>query len=166
MAIPSLIVLNVAPIPSLSEEINKVRLDTAKIVSEHIIPNEAKLGGAADPAERDQLIHELREYVKDSDLWAPHLPKEYGGMGIGFLGHAYMNEILAWSPYSNYIFGVQAPTSGNQSVLIKYGTSEQKKEFLEPTIRGEQTSCFSMTCLLYTSPSPRDLSTSRMPSSA
>lgn len=145
MAIPSLIVLNVAPIPSLSEEINKVRLDTAKIVSEHIIPNEAKLGGAADPAERDQLIQELREYVKDSDLWAPHLPKEYGGMGIGFLGHAYMNEILAWSPYSNYIFGVQAPTSGNQSVLIKYGTSEQKKDFLEPTIRGEQTSCFYMT---------------------
>ena len=145
MAIPSLNVLSVAPIPSLSDEINKVRLDTAKIVSEHIIPNEDKLGGAAEPAERDQLVQELREYVKDSDLWAPHLPKEYGGMGIGFLGHAYMNEILAWSPYSNYIFGVQAPTSGNQSVLIKYGTPEQKKEFLEPTIRGEQTSCFSMT---------------------
>ena len=145
MAIPSLNVLSVAPIPSLSDEINKVRLDTAKIVSEHIIPNEDKLGGGAEPTERDQLVQELREYVKDSDLWAPHLPKEYGGMGIGFLGHAYMNEILAWSPFSNYIFGVQAPTSGNQSVLIKYGTPEQKKEFLEPTIRGEQTSCFSMT---------------------
>ena len=31
---------------------------------------------------------------------------------------------------------------------------------------GEQAGAFSWTCLLYTSPSPRDLSTSRMPSSA
>jgi acyl-CoA dehydrogenase len=143
MAIPSFATLSVAPIPSLSDEINQIRLDTSKIVGEHIIPNEDKLGTPGP--ERDTLVHELRTYVKESNLWAPHLPKEYGGMGIGFLGHAYMNEILAWSPFSNYIFGVQAPTSGNQSVLIKYGTEEQKKKFLEPTIRGEQTSCFSMT---------------------
>ncbi|MDP7577192.1 MAG: acyl-CoA dehydrogenase family protein [Pseudomonadales bacterium] len=145
MAIPSMNTLAVAPIPSLPDEVNEIRLNTAKIVSEHIIPNEDKLGNPASDDERAQLVHELRSYVKESNLWAPHLPKEYGGMGIGFLGHAYMNEILAWSPFSNYIFGVQAPTSGNQSVLIKYGTEEQKKKFLEPTIRGEQTSCFSMT---------------------
>ncbi len=145
MAIPSFATLAVAPIPSLPDEVNQLRLDTAKIVSEHVIPNEENLAGALPEAERLALIHDLRAYVKDSNLWAPHLPEEYGGMGIGFLGHAYMNEILAWSPWSNYIFGVQAPTSGNQSVLIKYGTEEQKKKFLEPTIRGEQTSCFSMT---------------------
>lgn len=44
--------------------------------------------------------------MKESDLWALHLPKEYGGMGIGFIAHAYMNEILAWSPYSSRLFGV------------------------------------------------------------
>ncbi|MEX2326700.1 MAG: acyl-CoA dehydrogenase family protein, partial [Pseudomonadales bacterium] len=145
MPIPSFNTMTVAPIPTLSDEVNQIRLDTAKIVGEQIIPNEPRLNKPADDPERQQLVHDLRDYVKDSNLWAPHLPKEYGGMGIGFLGHAYMNEILAWSPYSNYIFGVQAPTSGNQSVLIKYGTEEQKKKFLEPTIRGEQTSCFSMT---------------------
>ncbi len=145
MAIPSLATLTVAPIPSLSDEINQIRLDTARIVGEHIIPNEDKLNTPASNPERQQLVHEIQSYVRESHLWAPHLPKEYGGMGIGFLGHAYMNEILAWSPYSSGLFGVQAPTSGNQSVLIKYGTEEQKKKFLEPTIRGEQTSCFSMT---------------------
>jgi acyl-CoA dehydrogenase len=145
MAIPSLATLAVAPIPSLPDEVNQIRLDTAKIVSEHIIPNEENLSGGLPDDERSALILEMRNYVKESNLWAPHLPEEYGGMGIGFLGHAYMNEILAWSPWSNYIFGVQAPTSGNQSVLIKYGTEEQKKKFLEPTIRGEQSSCFSMT---------------------
>lgn len=145
MAIPSLATLAVAPIPSLSDEVNQIRLDTAKIVSEHIIPNEGNFGGELPETERQALIMDLRTHVKESNLWAPHLPKEYGGMGIGFLGHAYMNEILAWSPWSNTIFGVQAPTSGNQTVLIKYGTEAQKKKFLEPTISGEQTSCFSMT---------------------
>lgn len=143
MAIPSLTTLSVEPIPTLSDEINKIRLDTAEIVSEHIIPQEGALGTPG--AERDTLVHELQTFVKNRELWAPHLPTEYGGMGIGFLGHAYMNEILAWSPFSNTIFGVQAPTSGNQSVLIKYGTEEQKRKFLDPTIRGEQSSCFSMT---------------------
>jgi len=159
MAIPSLATLAVAPIPSLPDEVNQLRLDTAKIVSDHVIPNEEDLGGALPDAERGALIEELRSYVKESGLWAPHLPEEYGGMGIGFLGHAYMNEILAWSPWSNYIFGVQAPTSGNQSVLIKYGTEEQKKKFLEPTIRGEQTSCFSMTEPDQPGSDPRSLQT-------
>ena len=98
MAIPSLTTLTVSPIPSLSDEVNQIRLDTAKIVGEHIIPNEEKLNTPIDSAERQSLVYELQTYVKESNLWAPHLPVEYGGMGIGFLGHAYMNEILAWSP--------------------------------------------------------------------
>ena len=51
----------------------------------------------------------------------------------------------------------------------KYNTTNKKffKDFIEkstPYIT-EKTS-YILTCLLYTSPSPRDLSTSRMPSSA
>ncbi len=143
MAIPSLATLSVEPIPSLSDEINKIRADTAEIVGEHIIPDEDRLSVPGN--ERDSLVHDLQGFVKSRGLWAPHLPKEYGGMGVGFLGHAYMNEILAWSPFSNSIFGVQAPTSGNQTVLIKYGTEAQKRKFLDPTFSGEETSCFSMT---------------------
>jgi acyl-CoA dehydrogenase len=66
-------------------------------------------------------------------------------MGIGFLKHAYMNEILAWSPYSAPIFGVMAPNAGNQKILVKYGTPEQKKKWLEPLVKGEIQSCFAMT---------------------
>jgi acyl-CoA dehydrogenase len=66
-------------------------------------------------------------------------------MGVGFLKHAYMNEILAWSPFSSPMFGVVAPNSGNQKILVKYGTPDQKKKWLEPLVRGEIQSCFSMT---------------------
>jgi acyl-CoA dehydrogenase len=56
-----------------------------------------------------------------------------------------MNEILAWSPYSNPIFGILAPNSGNQKILVKYGTPEQKKKWLEPLVEGKTQSCFAMT---------------------
>ena len=135
--------MEISPIPTLSKEINKIRESTASIVADQIIPNEAKIYKGGDDAKA--LREEIRSEVKKKKLWAPHLPKEYGGMGIGFMAHAYMNEILAWSPLSNRLFGVIAPNSGNQKVLLKYGSDEQKKKWLEPLIAGEMESAFSMT---------------------
>lgn len=135
--------MEIAPIPGLSDEVNDIRLRTAKIVNDKVIPAEPVLfkgGKGAEPVRA-----EIREHVKEQGLWAPHLPVEYGGMGVGFLAHAYMNEVMAWSPFSARLFGVVAPNSGNQKVLLKYGTEEQKKKWLEPLISGEMESCFSMT---------------------
>ena len=49
--------------------------------------------------------------------------------------------------------------SYNTQLLINSGFSQEQANVIITPIR-------SLTCLLYTSPSPRDLSTSRMPSSA
>ena len=135
--------MEISPIPTLSKEINNIREATASIVADQIIPNESKIYKGGEKAKG--LREEIRSEVKKKKLWAPHLPKEYGGMGIGFMAHAYMNEILAWSPLSNRLFGVIAPNSGNQKVLLKYGSDEQKKKWLEPLISGEMESAFSMT---------------------
>jgi len=136
--------MQIAPIPTLDDETNQIRLLTAEIVAQHIIPNEHFLMRRGDP-EVGKRWAELIAMVKERGLWAPHLPEEYGGMGIGFLKLAYMNEILAWSPYSNPIFGILAPNSGNQKILVKYGTPEQKKKWLEPLVAGTMQSCFAMT---------------------
>ncbi len=134
--------MQISPIPTLDAETNQLRELTARIVADEIIPNEHLLRRGAESA---QLWSKIQNRVKESGLWAPHLPEEYGGMGIGFLKLAYMNEILAWSPYSNPAFGIMAPNSGNQKILVKYGTDEQKKKWLEPLVRGETQSCFAMT---------------------
>ena len=136
--------MQIAPIPTLDDETNQIRLLTAEIVAKHIIPNEHFLMRRGDP-DTGKRWAELIALVKERGLWAPHLPEEYGGMGIGFLKLAYMNEILAWSPYSNPIFGILAPNSGNQKILVKYGTPEQKKKWLEPLVAGTMQSCFAMT---------------------
>src|SRR5688572_7609908 len=145
--------LNVRPVETLDAQINEIRLATAEIINRDILPNEAALwafrrGGeetSAQTADRKALRSEIQSKVKRAGLWAPHLPKEYGGMGLGFLAHAYMNEVLAYSVGAAGLFGVVAPNSGNQKILVQYGTPEQKKKWLEPLVEGTMQSGFSMT---------------------
>ena len=144
--------INVTPNEGLSDHINDIRLRTARIVNEKILPNESVLWHArgrdasdAERAEAKALRQEIQAKVKAEGLWAPHLPPEYGGMGIDFMAHAYMNEILAYAVGAASLFGVVAPNSGNQTILVKYGTEEQKQKWLLPLIEGTMQSGFSMT---------------------
>ena len=145
--------MNVKPIPTMSEEINDIRSKTAAIVNEDILPNEKILWAwrgdgrysEDDVKEAKHLRKRIQDRVREEGLWAPHLPKEYGGSAMGFLEHAYMNEVLAYVQGGASLFGVVAPNSGNQTILVKYGTEEQKKKWLLPLIEGKMQSGFSMT---------------------
>ena len=162
--------MNVKPVPTLDERINDIRGRTAAIINEEVLPNERKLwrgrASGADEAERTES-KELREHVKArvkrDGLWAPHLPQEYGGMGLDFLTHAYMNEVLAYGIGAGSLFGVVAPNSGNQTILVKYGTEEQKQKWLLPLIDGVMESGFSMTEPHNPGSDPRSLTTSACP---
>ncbi len=144
--------ITVTPIAGLSDHINDIRIRTGRIVNELILPNEsllwnARRGSSSEEAraEARALRHEVQDAVKSEGLWAPHLPPEYGGMGLDFMAHAYMNEILAYAVGAASLFGVVAPNSGNQTVLVKYGTEEQKRKWLLPLVEGTMQSGFSMT---------------------
>ncbi|MEE8508011.1 MAG: acyl-CoA dehydrogenase family protein [Myxococcota bacterium] len=145
--------MNVQPIATLDDRINQIRMNTAEIVNRDILPNENELWawrreGPIDESERErarELRHEIQTTVKQAGLWAPHLPEEYGGSGLGFLEHAYMNEVLAYSVGAASLFGVAAPNSGNQKILLKYGTEAQKQKWLVPLTEGKLQSGFSMT---------------------
>ena len=78
--------MQIAPIPTLSKEINDIRLRTADIVGNRIIPNEDIIYRGGEKSKK--LRQEINTEVKKQGLWAPHLPEEYGGMGNGFLVHA------------------------------------------------------------------------------
>jgi len=145
--------MNVQPIPTVSDRINEIRSLTAQIVNREILPNEnllwARRNGTRLTAEEADQAHNLREHikavVKQAGLWAPHLPTEYGGAGLDFLELAYMNEVLAYAIGAASLFGVVAPNSGNQKILVKYGTEAQKQQWLLPLIDGTMESGFSMT---------------------
>ncbi len=158
--------MNCKPISTVDDRINDIRMRTAQIVNDDILPNESRLWASRregesfhDRTEVLELRAEIKDKVKQAGLWAPHLPTEYGGMGLDFLAHAYMNEVLAYAIGAASLFGVVAPNSGNQSILVKYGTEAQKQQWLMPLIEGTMESGFSMTEPHNPGSDPRSLDT-------
>jgi len=160
--------MNVQPIPTASVRINEIRALTAEIVNREILPNEnmlwaeSRAGTPLTDSDREQsrkLRTQVQDKVRQAGLWAPHLPAEYGGAGLDFLELAYMYEVLAYAVGASSLFGVVAPNSGNQSILVKYGTEEQKQRWLLPLIEGTMQSGFSMTEPDQPGSDPRSLKT-------
>ncbi|MHB1710931.1 MAG: acyl-CoA dehydrogenase family protein, partial [Acidimicrobiales bacterium] len=129
----------------------------ADLINAEVLPREKLLWGAVDSSGRREdgredsrqqasiLREQIKAKVRDAGLWAPHLPTEYGGMGLDFLQLAYMYEVLAYAAGAAALFGVAAPNSGNARILVKYGTEAQKRKWLLPLVDGEMESGFSMT---------------------
>ena len=115
-----------------------------RFVADHVVPAErdvlARGFVAAAP-----VLAELRAHVKREQMWAPQLPKELGGLGLGLVEHALVSERLGRSPLGHFVFGCQAPDAGNIEILHKYGTPAQREKWLAPLARGDIRSCFSMT---------------------
>jgi acyl-CoA dehydrogenase len=165
------VAINVTPIAGLDPAINEIRRRTADFINAEILPNEAELWQSRrdlgqTEAEREhgrrrsiELREEIKAKVNQAGLWAPHLPKEYGGMGLDFLALAYMYEILAYAVGASSLFGIAAPNSGNATILVKYGTEEQKRKWLLPLIEGEMESGFSMTEPDHAGSDPRSIQT-------
>ena len=90
-------------------------------------------------------LNATREKVKSLGLWAPHLPKEHGGLGLTLSEFAHVSEELGRTPIGHYLFNCQAPDIGNMEILLAHGTTEQKEKYFMPLARGDVRSCFSMT---------------------
>ncbi len=124
--------------PEFEEKLEWMRI----FVREEIMPLELL------ELDRDAFVRAvkpLQREVKDRDLWASHLPPEMGGGGFGQVKLGLMHEILGACSYAPFVFGNNAPDSGNAELISIGGTAEQKKKWVEPLLAGEMRSAFSMT---------------------
>lgn len=128
---------------SVPPELEITRQRVAAFMDQFVYPNEDQI--VEDEGLPAEFERELQEKVKAQGLWSPHLPREWGGMGIGFIGQALVNEIIGRSVIGPRIFGNAAPDAGNAELLIISATPQQKEEFLRPLANGEVRSCFAMT---------------------
>jgi acyl-CoA dehydrogenase len=128
---------------STPPELEDIRGRITAFMEAYVYPNEDKVvqhEGLPIPLEQ-----ELQRKVKQAGLWAPNLPTEWGGMGIGYVGQALVNEIIGRSVIAPRIFGEAAPDAGNAEILLVAANEEQKEQFLRPLAAGEIRSCFAMT---------------------
>lgn len=129
-------------------------------LTEEILPQEMELMNTPFLKLENGILKEKRQKAKDAGLWAPHLSKEHGGLGLTLMEFAMVSEALAWTPFGHYIFNCQAPDIGNMELLEKYANPDLKSKYLKPLHNGDIRSCFSMTEPEHAGSNPTMMSTS------
>lgn len=136
----------------LSEELVEVREKIRKFVNEEVEPVEQEYHDEVSVGDRwshtprqDEIMQSLKDKAKALGLWNFFLPESQGGAGISNLEYAHLAEIMGRSRLASEAFNCSAPDTGNMEVLERYGSEEQKKQWLEPLLAGTIRSAFAMT---------------------
>jgi acyl-CoA dehydrogenase len=122
------------------------RLQT--FMDEHIYPNEERFYQQLDSGNRWEepaILAELQAKAREAQLWNLFLPDSHHGAGLTNLEYAPLCELMGRVRWSPEVFNCAAPDTGNMETLERYGTPEQKKEWLEPLLAGTIRSAFAMT---------------------
>ncbi|MDB5753867.1 MAG: acyl-CoA dehydrogenase, partial [Massilia sp.] len=137
-----------------SERCKELQARLLAFMDEHIYPNENQFKKEVDLNGLDkgnrwiptELIERLKPLARAQGLWNLFLPKsERAPEGLSNLDYAPLCEIMgrvAWAPE---VFNCAAPDTGNMETIERYGAEEQKRQWLEPLLRGEIRSAFAMT---------------------
>jgi len=131
---------------NLSNEIEQLRINTRDFVNDIIIPLESDKSSYDDHENINlALLENIRKQVKVSGLWAPQMPIDRSGLGLGPIGMAVLYEEMNRSIFGPVCFNCAAPDDGNMYILNKIASTEQKIKWLDPIINGDVRSALAMT---------------------
>jgi alkylation response protein AidB-like acyl-CoA dehydrogenase len=144
---------------SLGEDESEWRDRVRAFMDQHVRPRVADYGAQQREGERWKvlpLVEELKQKAKAEGLWNLFMPPSHGGAAVDDsfrfdgpaltnLQYAFCAEEMGRVGWASEVFNCSAPDTGNMEVLHRYGTREQKDEWLRPLMEGDIRSAFLMT---------------------
>ena len=137
---------------SYSPRTQELQARLLRFMDEHIYPAEAAYhaeieantaaGKRWTPLE---TIERLKPTARAQGLWNLFLPESDYGVGLTNQEYAPLAEIMGRVPWCSEVFNCSAPDTGNMETIVRYGTAEHKKQWLEPLLDGKIRSAFAMT---------------------
>jgi acyl-CoA dehydrogenase len=136
----------------VSTKIAPVLEDVRSFMTEEIAPLEHEYLSEIGVGDRWQftdrqieIMEGLKEKARARGLWNFFLTDGEAGSGLTTVEYAHLAEEMGKSHIAAEVFNCAAPDTGNMEVLHKYGSEAQKKQWLEPLMKGEIRSAYAMT---------------------
>ena len=132
---------------TLGPELEDLRLRVRDFIQQVVKPGEEKIGDPEKIERGDyiRILIQMRSEARAAGLWLPHMPAEWGGMGLGHVQLAMVQAEAAKAYYGPWVLNCQAPDEGNMHTLLHWATDAQKEKYLRPLCDGVAMSCFAMT---------------------
>lgn len=131
-----------------SQKVKNLQEKVTNFMNESVYKNEDVYKKQVEEGGRwciPEIMETLKAKAKSEGLWNLFLPDSNLGAGLTNTEYAPLCEIMGRSPIGAEVFNCSAPDTGNMEVLVRYGTEEQKKEWLTPLLNGDIRSSFAMT---------------------
>ena len=125
---------------SLSPELTEIRGRVRAFIDEVVRPTEERIE-AERVAETDRRAYvasssRLRGRAQEEGLWLPHMPAEWGGMGLGHVELAMVQAEAARTRLGPWVLNCQAPDEGNMHTLLHWGDRRAEGDVPAPAVRG------------------------------
>jgi acyl-CoA dehydrogenase len=141
--------------PDLADLLARIR----SYIEEEVYPAELQISDRTDILTSWDVVEGLRDKARERGIYIPHMPEEYGGLGIGVFGMSLISQECGVSGLASLGLNAMAPDEGNMHTLLIAGNDEQKDRWLRPLAEGSIRSCFAMTEPDVASSDPTNLET-------
>jgi len=132
-----------------SDRTKKLKSEIEAFMEEYVYPNESTYYEQLDDGDTRwkplPILEDLKAKAKSAGLWNLFLPESEKGAGLTNLEYAPLCEVMGRVNWAPEVFNCSAPDTGNMETIERYGSEENKKEWLTPLLNGEIRSAFAMT---------------------
>jgi alkylation response protein AidB-like acyl-CoA dehydrogenase len=121
-----------------TEDHDRLRESIARFVAKELAPH-------ADEWEETTFPDWVFNRMGELGFLGLSVPEEYGGQGGDYYANLVLAEEMGGSHSGGLTMGVAVHTDMAMPPILKFGTEEQKQEWVVPAVKGEKILCLGIT---------------------